>query len=118
MYKLFLDDIRNPKEINWVKLPDGPWVIVRNYNEFVKCIMDKGLPEFVAFDHDLSDEHYGVDPNKSEFIEKTGYHCAKWLIDYCIDNNKLFPNYVVHSMNPIGKMNIMSIVENFKSTIK
>lgn len=118
MYKLFLDDVRDPTEVTWVKLPDGPWTIVRNYNQFVDYITKNGLPEFVAFDHDLADEHYGTNPNKIEYKEKTGYSCAKWLIEYCMDNNKLFPDYAVHSMNSIGKMNIMSLVESFKSTIK
>ena len=118
MYKLFLDDIRNPSDVKWVQLPLGPWEVVRNYNEFVSHVTKNGLPAFVAFDHDLADEHYGTNPSKSEFKEKTGYDCAKWLIDYCIDNNLRFPEYEVHSMNPIGKINIKSIVESFKSTIK
>jgi hypothetical protein len=119
MYKLFIDDIRDPKVVNWVKLPEGPWVIVRNYDQFVKYITDNGLPSFVAFDHDLGQEHYIVGrPKYDEYKEKTGYDCAKWLVEYCMDNNKSFPDYIVHSMNPIGAMNIRSIVENYRNTIK
>ena len=129
MYKLFIDDVRNPSDVKWVQLPLGPWEVVRNYNEFVSHVTKNGLPSFVAFDHDLADEHYrpsmyNKDGHYSNyytdgtFKEKTGYDCAKWLIEYCMNNNKMFPNYEVHSMNPIGKMNIKSIVENFKSTIK
>jgi hypothetical protein len=118
MYKLFLDDIRYPKDVTWVSIPDGPWVVVRNYNQFVEHITKNGLPDFIAFDHDLADEHYGANPNKSSFTEKTGYSCAKWLVEYCMDYDKKFPDYVVHSMNTIGKLNIMGLVENFKSTIK
>lgn len=129
MYKLFLDDIRNPSDVKWVEIPLGPWAVVRNYDAFVKHITDNGLPEFIAFDHDLADEHYrpsmyNRDGHYSNyytdgtFKERTGYHCAQWLVEYCMDNNKLFPKYVVHSMNPIGKANIIGLIENFNSTIK
>jgi hypothetical protein len=112
-----------------VELPLGPWEIVRNYQQFVDHITKNGLPSFVAFDHDLADEHYRPSMYNKDghytnyytdgtFKEKTGYDCAKWLIEYCINNNRIFPEYEVHSMNPIGKINIRSIVENFKATIK
>lgn len=128
-YKLFLDDIRLPEQVKWVELPLGPWIIVRNYDEFVKHIIKNGLPSYIAFDHDLADEHYRPSMYNKDghytnyytdgtFKEKTGYDCAKWLIEYCMNNNRIFPEYEVHSMNPIGKINIRSIVENFKATIK
>jgi hypothetical protein len=125
MYKLFLDDERDPYKVTWVEMPLGPWEIVRSYAEFVKTITEKGLPIFVAFDHDLADEHYRrsmYNPDKhysnyftnGTFKEKTGYECAVWLVNYCIDNNTDFPQYVVHSMNPIGKENIISYIESYK----
>ena len=129
MYKLFLDDERDPKQVKWVQMPLGPWVIVRNYDQFVKHIMEHGLPSFVSFDHDLADEHYrpsmyNKDKHYSNyytdgtFKEKTGYHCAQWLVDYCMNNNKPFPEYQVHSMNPIGVENIRGYIENYKKQIK
>jgi hypothetical protein len=125
MYKLFLDDERDPYKVTWVEMPLGPWEIVRSYAEFVKTITEKGLPSFVAFDHDLADEHYRrsmYNPDRhysnyytdGTFKEKTGYECAVWLVNYCIDNNTDFPQYVVHSMNPIGKENIVSYIESYK----
>lgn len=117
MYKLFLDDERDPCKITWVQLPFGPWIVVRSYDEFVKTIAEKGLPDFVAFDHDLADEHYHRSMYKSDYktlTEKTGYECARWLVNYCVDNNKNFPHYVVHSINPIGKENIIGYIENYK----
>lgn len=123
MYNLFLDDERLPHRVTWITLPSGPWVCVKNYNQFVNYIKQHGIPDFVSFDHDLADEHYpaGIAKTKPEYDkykEKTGYDCAKWLIEYCMDNNKQFPKYDVHSMNPVGKINIKSIIESFKSTIK
>jgi hypothetical protein len=125
MYKLFLDDERDPYKVTWVQMPLGPWEIVRSYDEFVKTITNKGLPSFVAFDHDLADEHYRrsmYNPDRhysnyytdGTFKEKTGYECAVWLVNYCIDNNTDFPQYVVHSMNPIGKENIVGYIESYK----
>lgn len=100
MYKLFLDDIRMPV--------DNGWTIVRNYNEFVDAINKYGLPKFISFDHDLSTEHYSNMPS----VEKTGYDCAKFLVDYCMDNNKKIPEFYVHSMNPVGRENIKALLNN------
>lgn len=118
MYKLFLDDVRVPNQVTWVNLPVGPWIIVRSYNEFVDYISKNGLPSFITFDHDLSVEDQNKHPITGKFVEKTGMDCAKWLVEYCINNNLKFPDYEVHSMNSIGKINIKSYIESFKNTIK
>lgn len=120
---LFLDDIRQPYQVGNYILPIElrvhyrklEWIIVRNYEEFIAHITENGLPELVSFDHDLADIHY--DPSTwtegFEYQEKTGYNCAKWLVDYCLDNNLKLPTYMVHSMNPIGKERINNLLENF-----
>lgn len=124
-YRLFLDDERDPYKVTWVELPLGPWVIVRSYDEFVAQIARKGVPEFVSFDHDLADEHYrksmyNPDRHYSQyytdgtFKEKTGRCCAQWLVEHCLDTNMTIPLYTVHSMNPIGKENIVSVMESGK----
>ena len=118
MYNLFLDDERLPHRVTWVNLPSGPWVVVRNYKEFCDYISMHGLPHFVTFDHDLSIEDQNKHPITGVFKEKTGMDCARWLVAYCMNNNRKFPEYEVHSMNVIGKVNIKSYVESFKSTIK
>ena len=118
MYNLFLDDERLPQRVTWVNLPAGPWSVVRSYKEFCEYITKNGLPYFVTFDHDLSIEDQNKNPATMQFKEKTGMDCAKWLVEYCIVNNLPFPAYEVHSMNVIGKMNIKSYIESFKSTIK
>jgi hypothetical protein len=125
-YNLFLDDFRMPKDASeYMKLPiytAVEWIVVRNYYAFVQIIEGKGVPDIISFDHDLADEHY--DPKIVEgepyekiydmFDEKTGYHCAKWLIEYCIDNNKKLPAEIyIHSMNPAGSMNIKSLFETY-----
>jgi len=133
-YNLFLDDERFPylekgrhnidkKEFTYLSayayssyepFRTEKWVIVRSYDAFVAHIKENGLPELIAFDHDLADVHY--DNNEIYYdrkIEKTGFHAAKWLCDYCQDNNMLFPRYVIHSWNPQGKINIESYIENY-----
>jgi hypothetical protein len=46
---------------------------------------------------------------------KTGYDAAKWLVQYCHSNClPFFPEYNVHSANPVGKANIESYLSNAK----
>lgn len=134
MYYLFLDDERLPGHVTWVNLPGAVYEVVRNYGEFVEIIETHGVPRFVSFDHDLADEHYvagfrdaqlnstgqlafAVADNLVEVdygVEKTGYDCAKWLVDYCADRNLVFPEFAVHSMNPVGAERIKQYIANAK----
>jgi hypothetical protein len=42
------------------------------------------------------------------------YDCAKWLINYCIDNKKELPaEILIHSMNPVGSANIKSLFDSY-----
>ena len=93
MYKLYLDDLRVPIQ-SYPLMNNSDWRIVRSYDEFVKTISSDGLPNIISFDHDLAFEHYRqsmYDPDKhytnyytdGTFKEKTGFECAKWLVEYC-----------------------------------
>lgn len=138
MYNLFLDDIRFPylfltlfdkntdgvsayHYTNFEPFKNEKWIIARNYNEFVKIIETNGLPKLVSFDHDLGIEHYknqnGI-INYDKFEEKTGYDCAKWLCNYCQEHNLKFPDYYVHTMNPVGSINIKSYITNYKKHVE
>ena len=120
-YNLYLDDFRNPsdsayylKNNIYLKLE---WVVVRNYNEFVKCIEKNGIPEIISFDHDLADIHYDYQTDLSS--EKTGYDCAKWFIDYIIDNNLQLPKKIlIHSMNLVGSKNIKSLFDSYIKSLE
>ena len=95
-YKLFLDDVRFPDT--------SDWTIARNMDDAVWYIQNKGIPYFIAFDHDLAHEHYIIGDG-----EKTGYTFAKWFTSYIMDKNITLPSnfgFDVHSMNPIGAENI------------
>ena len=122
-YNLFLDDVRIPTHVTWVDFPrDQHYSVVRNYQEFVDLITLRGLPKFVCYDHDLSDCHYGHglsgdDIPYDSYNEKTGYDCAKWIVDYCMNKGIKHPTYVVHTMNPVGKLNIESYIESYNKTV-
>lgn len=126
---LFLDDERIPSKVKWVDLPQGvEWTIARNYDEFVKIITEQGIPAFITFDHDLADEHYTdgwmasageIDKLPYEaYKEKTGLECAKWLVGQLAPQQLPFPLYEVHTMNPIGKMNIQSYIRSYIRSTK
>ena len=131
-YNLFLDDYRHPWDcIGYVRFygirPDiyvsKEWVIVKNYEDFVKHIEENGLPLTISFDHDLHDEHYC--PNEffndydawaatQNFTHKTGLECLEWFIEYCKDNNHTPPEIYVHSMNDCRRGRMNKILTNFK----
>ena len=88
---LYLDDLR-PTPADFDRVYD--------YEGFTEYILQKGLPDFISFDHDLGEG-------------KSGYDCAKFLIDYCLENSLPLPRYAVHSQNPVGRKNIEMLFENF-----
>jgi len=118
-YKLFLDDERKPSDVTWLELPSGPWQIVRSYDAFAEYISEHGIPDVISFDHDLGVENVEVvarshDIDYNKLTMKTGYHCATWLANYCLDNQVQLPTFYVHSMNPVGAQNIRVLLENFQ----
>lgn len=126
---LFLDDMRDPYEVGNYFYPvekrnmyrKEDWDVVRNYDSFVEYIEVNGLPDVISFDHDLADEHYAPEEYWADIVvnrkyqdeaykhykEKTGLDCAKWLIEYCNENKRALPEIYCHSMNPVGKTNIL-----------
>lgn len=128
-YQLYLDDIRSPTNgVNYNLLPGfkrnlyttGHWEIARSYDAFVAHITTFGLPVRISFDHDLADVRYDPMTRKESLThhELTGMDCAKWLIEYCLDNDQELPEYYVHSQNPVGAKNIQSLLDNFKNRKK
>lgn len=124
-YNLFLDDTRNPSDVYEYTFRrtyiDDKWIVVRSHDEFIQMIKTFGLPDAISLDHDLGLEHYNHqndEPGKlpyDQYMEKTGYHCAKWLIDYCIDNKLELPKTIlIHTMNIIGAGNIASLFNTYE----
>lgn len=119
---LWLDDKRDPWAPDWVKnySPIGfpcRIVWVKNYRGFTKWIIKNGLPDAICFDHDLSDIKLNLIgfffKRQPLFREKTGYDCAKWLVNYCIDNNLDLPKWNIQSSNTPGRDNINGILNSF-----
>jgi len=106
----------------FVPYRDNHWKIVRDYDQFVHYITRNyekhdAFPSIIGFDHDLDDEHYGADVN-NDFQEKTGMDCAKWLVEFCMDNNLKLPDWFGHSMNPAGRENIDNYLLNYRKQEK
>jgi len=127
---LWLDDIRDPFVGDWLMryapqfaYGEGEVTWVKSYNAFVDWINDNGLPRMVAFDHDLGQDvanekvANGMSKRKSRIQKRTemsGFECAKWLVDYCIDNDMDLPQWTIQSANPVGADNINGILNNYK----
>ena len=117
-YNLFLDDQRKPSDVTWIELPLVAWEIVRDYDDFVELIKMNGVPQIISFDHDLAEEHYEEYHNAitfgvidySKFKIKSGYDCARWLAEHCFDNKIPIPMFYIHTLNPVGKKNILNLL--------
>lgn len=129
---LWLDDLRNPHEGSWLQkfAPEfnkSDYIIwVLSFKEFTEWIEKNGLPEKICFDHDLGEDvainlvSQGINKKKAREVKKlakSGYDCAKWLVDYCIDNKKEIPDWNIQSANPVGKENINGLLINAKNHI-
>lgn len=116
---IFLDDIRFPKMSHNVSKGLGDefsdtdkWIIVRDYYQFIDLVRDRFNDiNIVSLDHDLA--CYGEDGR-----EYTGKDAANFLIDYCLDNDKTFPSWYVHSDNTSGKSNIISAITNYLKVVE
>ena len=103
-YYLFLDDVRTVKMV-YPQMQETDFVVVRDYETFVTNILQKGLPNFISFDNDL-----GL--NSKGNVAKDGYDCAKWLV-YQSNLNLKPLKFKVHSANPIAKIQIESLLNNY-----
>jgi hypothetical protein len=115
--RIYLDDVRTP-------VLKDEWVVVRNYEEFVDKVTEIGLDniDIISLDHDLGPSamkewHTNVYTNYKldyeNITEKTGYDCAKWLVNQWMEGATVVPVYT-HSANAIGASNIMGLINNYK----
>lgn len=117
--KLFLDDIRIPgmahnasKGLGLDYMATDKWTIARDYFEFVN-IVNKHFNEIelVSFDHDLA----CVDSDGKEW---TGKDAADYLINYCLDHVKHFPDWYAHTDNTSGRQNIIGAINGYLKAIE
>ena len=98
--RMYLDDIREPK--------DTSLIVVRSFSEAVSFVLEKGVPSFISFDHDLG-------MKEGELLE-TGYDFAKWLVEKDIEGIIEIPedfSFNVHSANPVGAKNIEEYLNRY-----
>ena len=123
MYYLFLDEKRQPRHIHWLDLPDAKWTIARNIEEFKEVVDEKGIPLFVSFGNDLTFEHrkHFTDNHCSSFdfdlFTDTGYHCAKYLVKKCLEQDKKIPSFECHSKNVIARSKIREYLRDSRKII-
>lgn len=99
---LWLDDIRNPFMIyNELKygLDEYDTYWAHDYDDFVRACKETDY-DIIYFDHDLG-------------RGKNGYDCAKWLVEYLLDNNKPAPIIKSQSANPVGRDNILKLFDSY-----
>lgn len=95
--KLWIDDVRVP--------PNETWVWAKNFEQAVRVVAIRGLPDEISFDHDL-----GLAD------ERTGLDIAHWLVDADLDGTVNIPpdwNFHVHSANPVGARNIRETLAGY-----
>jgi hypothetical protein len=75
----------------------------------------------ISLDHDLGDTamsewknnvYHNYKLDYDNITEKTGYDCAKWLVEQWMDNKPVV-TVMTHSANAIGSANIMGYINNF-----
>jgi hypothetical protein len=129
-FKLFLDDIRKPKDgflygeeknlLEYSGTQNCEWEVVRNYEDFCGFIDKFGIPAMVSFDHDLHLEHirhYHDVTAQTGVIEyanlkhKTGKHCAEYFIEKWREAKRPKVKIYVHSANRWGQIEIENILK-------
>lgn len=110
---IFLDDVRVVEDVTWLDYNQlfSSVTVLRSYQEFKewcdKLCSSSDLSTYVfSFDHDIDSYE-----REEEF---TGYDAAKYLVEKVLELN-LQPTFswYVHSMNPVGRVNINSYLQNF-----
>ena len=92
-YQLFIDDERLPADVTNV--------VARSSAEAIEILGRCGMPNAIAFDHDLGGDD-------------TSMPIVHWLVDQVVDGALSFPvdfAYSVHSQNPVGASNIRGLLD-------
>lgn len=99
-YSLFLDDVRDPPD------PEN-WVVCRSSDEAIQTMTDRGIPNRISFDHDL-----GGSDTAMIFVHE--------MIEQILDGELSLPgdfSYRVHSANPVGRDNLIGLLDSFLKEI-
>lgn len=130
---LFLDDYRDPMKfsleydtgalITYAYLNDLEIIWVKSHKEFVEFLEITPMSKIarISLDHDLSAEHYGGGDNddRTKHLLPTGLESMKYLVEMLKKSfETTYPIVEVHSLNPIGKADMLEVWEEFTGNIK
>lgn len=95
-WNLYVDDVREPPT-------STEWVVARTSAEAIKLVEEKGCPQHMSLDHDLGGED-------------TTIPFVRWLVWRWFDGHQdeKLPTVEVHSSNPVGRDNLLSLVRSWK----
>lgn len=115
-YNLFIDDIRDPHYRECRQSGVNPrleWVIARTSEEAKKIVLERGMPERMALDHDLG---YVEVEQAGELTFKVDEvpTFLKWLVNEFWNGSDKVPEYTIHSANPVGAQNMRAFMESWK----
>ena len=108
-YNLFIDDMRNPSDV--LLCLGKKWAIAHSKAEAVEIVNELGMPEFISFDHDMTDAHYNGDYSDGQ----TGADIAFTLVQLF---NGVMCDYEVHSLNPDARKRIHDAIMSAKTMTK
>lgn len=95
-YRLFIDDIREPIDLDWR--------IARTSADAIALLETLGCPHEISFDHDLGGDD-------------TAMLVVRRLIDLDLDAGGTFIapdfSYSIHSANPVGRENIRGLLDQY-----
>ena len=101
----WVDDLRDPKKFLSDRSKNDTVMWLKSHEDFVRTVIRFGLPDVVWFDHDLGEG-------------KNGKDCADFLVDYCLDGGKPLPEYHSQSQNPVGRENIIKLLDSYNKFYK
>lgn len=113
MIGLFLDDVRFPSDVSWMKYPENVrWEIARTVNDFVDRLLISHY-DVISFDHDLMDfDSFGN--------ELSGFTAVKEMVDMHMKGriSSLPKMTFFHSMNPVGRENMKGYLDSYCKSLE
>lgn len=106
-YKIFFDDLRTV-EMVYENPKDWEFEIIRNIDDFKKIILERGVPKFISFDHDLGEDENG------NIMDS--YEALKWMV-FELELDLRDMDYKIHSANHLALKKIDSLIQNWNKEL-
>lgn len=101
MWRLFLDDERDPPRL---RQDQAPFVVCRSMEGAIEEIGRRGPPAYVSFDNDLG-------------TDREGRHLAQWLVEKDLNaGGRWLPedfDFYVHSQNVAAAAAIRNLLDQY-----